>query len=78
MIFLGHDLGETEVSEFDVTLVVDQNVVWLQVSVHDVVTMEALDGQNYLANVLASLAFCQPVLSMTFQDPREVPALTVF
>lgn len=56
-------LAEAKVCEFDVAVLVQQNVVWFQVSVDVVVLVYWLNGQNQLSNVESRVFLGKNVLA---------------
>jgi hypothetical protein len=54
------DLGEAEVSETDVAVFVHEDVLWLQVSVDDVLLVQMPDGQSHLGRVELGSVLVKP------------------
>ena len=48
---VGEELGQTEVSQFDVTILVNEYVLWLQVSVDNLVLVEDTDCEHELGSI---------------------------
>lgn len=48
---IGEELGEAKVSQFDIAILVYQHVLWLQVSVDNLVLVEDTDSQDQLGGV---------------------------
>lgn len=59
---IAHDIGEAKVSDLDVHLGVEQEVLWLQVAVHDHVTVAVFHPRYDLLEEVPRLLFQQPPL----------------
>mmetsp|Transcript_51959 Transcript_51959/g.97200 ORF Transcript_51959/g.97200 Transcript_51959/m.97200 type:complete len:271 (+) Transcript_51959:403-1215(+) len=71
-----HDLGETEVREFDVPFHVQQSILWLQVPVHDVQAVEIPKGHNDLTGVKSNLVVWKtPLISQVREQLAAVYVL---
>ena len=60
------DLGmfaETKVSEFDVAVSVDKDIIWLQVTVNEIDFMNWFDRKNCLCDIESTFFFAQDILS---------------
>ena len=53
------EIAETEIDKFDVVVVIEKKVLWLQVSVDDPKFMDVLDAGEYLSVELASFFFLE-------------------
>ena len=54
--------GKTQITNFDVALIIDQDISWFDISVHDISTVKEFDSTNQVVNhkldvVLAKLCF---------------------
>nr|KAF6319673.1 hypothetical protein mMyoMyo1_008412 [Myotis myotis] len=63
-------LGEAEVGQLDVEVLVEEQVLALEVPVDDVQVVAVLDGQGELVELLASIVFAQG--SPAFDEVEEV------
>lgn len=55
--------GPAEIRDFDLAMYTDQDVLWLDVAVHDVLLVEVLERRGHLRNVLGSLPFWKALLA---------------
>jgi len=60
MISCYPSLRESEVSQLEVPLVVEEHVLRFQISVNDTVAVEALEREDHLSRVEASSVFREP------------------
>ena len=65
-------LRETEISELDIPVLIENDIFWLQVSVKDVQFMETFESQNYLAYVDPSLIFTETLIWLFLDDFSHV------
>ena len=73
LVLIAANLGEPEISNFDVPLFVQQDVLWLDVSIDDVLGMEILDGQEQLGRVEPGSVLAE--LSTAPQKIEELPLI---
>lgn len=53
------EVPETEVHQLDIIVVVEKDVLWLEVSMHNADLVDVLDTRDYLLVVLAGLIFLE-------------------
>jgi hypothetical protein len=54
-LVFGVNVAQTEIDQFEVKLVVEQNILWLQISVHHAERMNVLNCVKELLEELAGL-----------------------
>ena len=57
-----HDVAQAEVGNFDVVVFVQQQILWLEISMDDLVSMTVLDSTYYLLEHLSGFLFVQPAM----------------
>lgn len=62
-IAIRHDIAQPEIGDLDVLLAVDQQVLWFQVAVNDLVSVAVFDGADDLLKELAGLVIVASPLS---------------
>ena len=57
-----HDLGEAEVCQHNITIIIQQNVLWFQIAVYDVTLMKVTECKSNLRGIKLRLGLRKALL----------------